>query len=106
MIQEVKVAIAKNDLHMAWAVLENLAVSLDQMGSMFADVPIAANGAERSRAMLEALSAYLTPELVKAINDARGRLARYIPDDEAEAMAEQINYWDYVTGCKLPGKTI
>jgi len=43
----------------------------------------------------EALAAYLTPELVKAINDARVRLGRYISDAEAEALSECIAYWNY-----------
>ena len=45
------------------------------------------------RVLQEALAAYLTPDLVKAINEARVRLGRYIPDTEAEALSECITYW-------------
>src|SRR5437764_2775439 len=94
MVREEKVEVAKSDLHAAWAVLENLAVSLDQIGGKFGLEPGGANGAEGLRALQEALTAYLTPQLVKAVNDARVRLGRYIPDEEAETIAEQIRYWD------------
>jgi hypothetical protein len=32
---------------------------------------------------------------VQEINDARTRLNQYVPDEEAEALSEQIAYWDY-----------
>jgi hypothetical protein len=32
---------------------------------------------------------------VQAINEARLGLGQYIPDEEAEALSEQIAYWDY-----------
>jgi hypothetical protein len=105
MVQEERVEVAKGDLRAAWAVLENLAVSLDQIGSKFAEQGSSLNGAESLRRMQEALDAYLTPELVMAINDARVRLGRYIPDEEAEAIAEQIRYWDYAAAGKVPGET-
>ena len=94
MAEEDKVVVAKSDLEAAWMVLENLAVSLDQMGGAFSHEN-SSNGAQLMRALQESLAAYLTPELVQAINDARIRLGRYIPDAEAEALAEQIAYWDY-----------
>jgi hypothetical protein len=101
MLSEGKIEVAKSDLLIAWEVLENLAVSLDQIGGKFAEEPSPTNGAMNQRALQEALAAYLKPELVKAINDARIRLGQYIPDEEAEAIAEQIRYWD-ATECKLP----
>jgi len=105
MVQEEKVEVAKNDLQAAWAVLENLSVSLDQIGGKLAEERNPANGAESLGRMQEALDAYLTPELVKTINDARARLGQYIPAEEAEAIAEQIRYWDYAAACKVPDKT-
>ena len=78
---------------------------MDEIGGRFAEERNPANDAESLRRMQEALDAYLTPELVKAINDARVRLGQYIPAEEAEAIAEQIRYWDYAAACKGPDKT-
>jgi len=92
------IEIAKDDALAAWAILENLAVSLDQIGAAFGSI----NGAtsrtlEQQRAFQEALATYLTPKVVQAINEARIRLGQYIPDVEAEALSERIPYWDYAT---------
>ena len=84
MTPEKKIKVAKSDLLAAWKVLENLTVSFDQMGSYFAEEE-PGNGPDRSRELLEALDAYLTPKLVRAINDARMRLGQYLPDKEAES---------------------
>lgn len=94
------IAIAKDDVVAAWAILENLAISFDQMGAAFggAHVP---HDAEQQRALREALASYLTPTLVQALNEARLRLGQYIPDEEAEALTEHIAYWDYTA---LPKK--
>ena len=83
------IGISKQDLIAAWAVLENLTVSLDQIGGFFGeDAPPAA--------LNKSLGDYFTPALVEAIGRARERLARYIPEEEAEALSEQeIPYWDY-----------
>lgn len=105
MTQEKMVEVAKSDLLAAWAVLENLAVSLDQIGGVFGRENDAANGAESQPALQEALAAYLMPELVKAINDARMRLGQYVPDEEVEAMSERIAYWDYATAPKATSQT-
>jgi hypothetical protein len=56
------------------------------------------------RVDLGSLGHLLTPELVKAINDARIRLGQYISDEEAEAIAEHICYWDGVAECEASGK--
>jgi len=95
MTQADMVKVAKSDLLAAWTILENLAVSLDQIGGAFGKEKSAANGAASQHKLQEALAAYLTPELVKAINDARVRLGRYISDAEAEALSECIAYWNY-----------
>ena len=88
-----KIEVARSDLQAAWMILENLAVSLDQIGGTFGREIGASNGAQLQQREQEALGAYLRPELVKAINDARMRLGQYLPDDEAEALTEQIAYW-------------
>jgi hypothetical protein len=104
MTPEKKIRVAKSDLLAAWKLLENLTVSFDQMGSYFADDG-SENGADRSREMLEALDAYLTPKLVRAINDARMRLGQYLPDKEAEAISDRIRYWRPNATRKVPGKS-
>ena len=87
------IPIATEDVLAAWTVLENLAVSFDQIGAAFGSTK--GDDPQRQRALQEALVIYLTPHLVQAINEARSRLGQYIPDDEAEALAEHIAYWDY-----------
>jgi hypothetical protein len=96
------VKVAKSDLLAAWTVLENLAVSLDQIGGAFGGKKSTANGTASRPEVQEALAAYLTLELVKAINEARVRLGQYIPDAEAEALSECIAYWDYAAAPKGP----
>lgn len=87
--------VAAADLLAAWSVLENLAVSLDQIGGTYG-VPVGEEPtAETRRALREALAAYLSPALVAEIAEARRGLARYIPDEVADAEADRIPYWDY-----------
>jgi hypothetical protein len=97
------VAVAKSDLTAAWAILENLAVSFDQIGSVCGSED-GANGAGTRRALQEALASYLTPELVRAINDARVRLGRYIPDEEADELVERIPYWNCASAPTVPSQ--
>jgi len=103
MVQKGMIEVAKEDLLAAWTVLENLAVSLDQIGEVFGDAEGSGHDLKRQRALQEALAMYLTPTLVQAINDARIRLGQYIPDEEAEALSEHIGYWDYATQPKNTG---
>ena len=91
------IQVTKDDLLAAWAVLENLAVSFDQIGAVFGRVKGTECSPEQQRALQEAIAAYLTPALVQAINEARIRLGQYISDEEAEALSEHIAYWDYAT---------
>ena len=89
--------VAKDDLLAAWAVLENLAVSFDQIGAVFGRAKGAVYGPEQQRVLQEAIVAYLTPALVQAINEARIRLGQYISNEEAEALSEHVAYWDYAS---------
>ena len=95
------IEIVKDDVLAAWAVLENLAVSFDQIGAVFGQAQGKTCSPEQQHALQEALAAYITPALVQTINEARLRLGQYIPDEEAEELSEQIAYWDYAT---LPKK--
>ena len=84
-VDDGEVAVDRADLVSAWAVLENLAVSLDQLGTL-----------DTEEELRHALRDYVTPDLVRALGRARGRLSSYLPDDETEAMAENdVPYWDY-----------
>jgi hypothetical protein len=94
------IEIVKDDVLTAWAVLENLAVSFDQIGAVFGQAQGKTCSPEQQHALQEALAAYITPALVQAINEARLGLGQYIPDDEAEALSEQIAYWDYASPSK------
>jgi hypothetical protein len=91
------IEIVKDDVLAAWAVLENLAVSFDQIGAVFGQTKGKTCSPEQQHALQEALAAYITPALVQAINAARLGLGRYIPDEEAEALSERIAYWDYAS---------
>jgi hypothetical protein len=97
------IIVTKGDVLAAWTVLENLAVSLDQIGSTFGRAKGTLHDPKQQRALQEALATYLTPPLVQAINDARIRLGQYVPDDEAEALSERIAYWDYAAQPKDTG---
>jgi hypothetical protein len=91
------IKVAKADLLAAWSILENLAVSLDQIGGFFGE---SADGRldERKRlASLETLKNYLSPELINRINEARILLGNYVEDSDAEALSDTIRYWDYAT---------
>jgi type III secretion system FlhB-like substrate exporter len=89
--------IAKEDVLAAWAVLENLAVSFDQIGAVFGQAKGKTCSSAQQHALQEAIEVYITPALVQAINEARLRLGQYIPDEEAEALSEHIAYWDYAS---------
>lgn len=91
------VEVAKADLTAAWRVLENLAVSLDQIGGILPGASGTAHHESATRALSDALRDYFTPELVKSIGEARARLGAYLSEHEAEAVSEQIPYWDYAS---------
>jgi hypothetical protein len=93
MAEKETIEVAKSDLLAAWAVLENLAVSFDQIGGAFAEPNQDTNGVQPP-GMLEALAAYITPELVKAINEARVGLGQYLSDDDADIVTDRIPYWE------------
>jgi hypothetical protein len=103
MAQKGMIEVAKEDVLAAWAILENLPTSLDQIGSVFGRANDTLHNPRQQRALQEALAMYLTPRLVQAINDARIRLGQYVPDDEAEALSERIAYWDYAAQPKDTG---
>ena len=90
------IEVAHDDVLVAWAILENLAVSFDQIGAVFGSLKHAADDPKQQKALQAALAAYVTPTLVQEINEARTRLGQYVSDEEAETLSERIAYWDYV----------
>jgi hypothetical protein len=91
------IEVARDDVHAAWTILENLTVSFDQIGAAFSGTKGSVHDPEQRYTLQEALVAYLSPALVQAINEARIRLGQYISDEEAEALAEHIAYWHVST---------
>ena len=89
------ITVAKDDVLAAWTILENLAVSFDQIGAAFGGTRD--NGAMQQRPWQEALATYLSPTRVQEINEARVRLGQYIPGEEAETLSERIAYWYYAS---------
>jgi hypothetical protein len=88
------IPVAKSDIIAAWSVIEKMAVSLHRMGSYYS-VPTAKDklSPERHLEMLESLSAYMSPELVRELFKARRLLTGYLADDEAEAIADRLEVW-------------
>ena len=72
MIGKNTIIVAKDDMLAAWTVLENLAVSLDQIGGVFGHAEGSGHDPKRQRALQEALAMYMTPTLVQAINEGDG----------------------------------
>ena len=85
---------AKDDILSAWSILENLSVSMDQIGGYFSKLE-SRTADDPSRSVGDALCSYLDPSLIQKIADARSRLSRYVSDVDAEMLAEKIPYWDY-----------
>jgi hypothetical protein len=98
------VRVAHADLLAAWTVLENLAVSLDQIGGVYGVSHNGKNGAALNRAFQAALVDYLNPRLVRAIRHARARLGRYVSDADAEKTSASIPYWDYQANLVRTGR--
>jgi hypothetical protein len=91
---EVSVVVNKRDLMDAWKALEKLVASLGDMGR-FHGVPLDRQQTAQERlAMLEDLSAFVSPEFLRELARARQLLGQYLPDEETEHESEHvIAYW-------------
>jgi hypothetical protein len=88
------VAVSKGDLIAAWSILERVVVSLHKMGSHFAtSSPDQELEPSRHLEMLGELDRFFTPELMRELSKARGALASYLPEDEAEALSDRLAIW-------------
>jgi hypothetical protein len=88
------IPVAKSDVIAVWSLLESMVVSLHRIGSHFSvPTPEDKLSEEDRRKMLDALDAYFTPERMRELAKARRLLGEYLPDDEAEAISEQLDFW-------------
>ena len=81
-----KLRVEKNDIVAAWALLEAIAVSVDQIGGSLETEE------EQQRALVE----FLNPAFIQRINHARMQLARYLSESEAVRLSDElVPYWNY-----------
>ena len=88
---DTRVLVNKRDIIQAWMALEGLAVSLDRIGSTFAQT----TDPQQRAALQETLLRYFADGATQSISDARMRLGRYLSDAEAESLSDQVVYWEY-----------
>jgi hypothetical protein len=77
----------------AWAMLERLVVSLRAIGSHHAAPAGEPLAADRRAAMLAALDQLFDAGTFAEMARVRRSLGDLLPDDEAEAISEGLNYW-------------
>ncbi len=91
--------VKKDDLILAWSILENITVSLSQIGGTYGHgMDASGNWLNKDAyiSMLISLHNYFTKELCEQIGDARMRLGEYISDEEAEELSQhKIPCWNY-----------
>ncbi len=92
------VEVKRNDLVMAWSLLENMTVSLDQIFGAYAH-GIDEKGEwvdkDSYHALCKALYEYCL-KICEQTSQARMRLLAYLPPEEAEYLSEyEIPYWNY-----------
>jgi len=89
------VSVNKRDLIEAWSLLERLVVSLRKIGSHYA-IPQgeAEHTPQQRQQMLEALEQVFTPDLWRELAHGRRVIGEYLPNDEAEAISDQLDYWE------------
>jgi hypothetical protein len=88
------VMVRKEDLVEAWSLLLRMVISLRKIGSCYA----VSHGQteqtpEQRQNMIEAIAEFMSPELWHELSHVRVALETYLPDDEAEAIADRLSYW-------------
>lgn len=90
------VLLKKDDLILAWSLMENITVSLDQIWGTYAhgmDENSKWIDKKAYQALCQALYDYCL-EICEQTNKARMRLLTYLTEDEAEHLSErEISYW-------------
>jgi len=93
------IGVKEEDLILAWSVLENITVSLSQIGGAYGHgMDASGNWVDKDAyiSMLINLHNYFSKELCEQIGEARIRLGEYISDEEAEELSQhKIPYWNY-----------
>lgn len=88
-----ELAVKKQDLVNAWLVLEKLVVSLDRIGSAYATAGETDPNNERVQQMYCEVGRFVLDQVFDDANVSRIPLGRYLADDEAEALSEEVEYW-------------
>ena len=88
------IVVRKDDLVDAWLSLERLVVGLHRIGSHYGtsgpDVPLTA---EHRVEMLAEIDRLIDPSFFRRLGKARVALSRYLPNDEAEALSDALDYY-------------
>ncbi len=87
------VIVAKEDLVNAWLVLEKLVVSLRKIGSAHAVSTPGELTPEVERQMFLEIGKFVSENVFDDANRFRIPLGDYLPDEEAESLADQLEYW-------------
>ncbi len=88
-----ELAVKKQDLVSAWLVLEKLVVSLDRIGSAYGSGRGGGADAERMRQMYCEVGRFVADHVFDDANRSRLPLSRYLADEEAETLADEVKYW-------------
>lgn len=93
-VRSESIIVSKDDLVLAWTGLEKLIVPLHRIGSRYAtsgpDVPLTQ---EQRNEMLEEIGRLLSYDLVEQLGSARVILGDYLPNDEAEAISDSLEFY-------------
>jgi hypothetical protein len=86
-------SVKKRDLINAWLVLEKLVVSLDKIGSAYATPSEAEFSEQRAQEMYAEVGRFVTDNILNDANRYRIPLGNYLPNDEAETLSDEVEYW-------------
>jgi len=89
-----KVAVNKQDFVNGWLVLEKLAVSLHKIGSAYATRTAEEFTEERRQQMYAEVGRFVVQKVFEDANRFRIPLGDCLPDEEAEALSDQVEYWE------------
>ncbi|MBC8231260.1 hypothetical protein H8E77_17045 [bacterium] len=96
--QDEIVLLKKDDLILAWSLMENITVSIDQIFGTYAhgmDESGKWVDGEAYQSLCKALYDYCL-EICEQTNKARMRLLTYLTEEEAEHLSEyKSSYWNY-----------
>lgn len=85
--------VPKQDLVNAWLVLEKLVVSSDKIGGFYSAKTRDEFTEERRTELYAAIGKFVCQQVLDDANRFRLPLGRCLPDDEAEALSDEVHYW-------------